>query len=299
MEVRLLLGFRAVAARLNFHRAAEDLRLSQPALSRQVARLEEMIGTPLFHREKRRVTLTPAGEYVWRRSDDWLEQAAVMLRETREVARGERGQLTIGYTEAAMAGFLPGLLARLRKKSTGLALVLRLDHSEALVRQVGQGGLDVAFTSSPGGDKALESREVAREEIGVVLPHEHPLARSPGRIALSALGKEKFILFPARDNPQLHTDIMAACQRAGFLPEVVEEAGTRALAVNLVAAGTGVTFLSERSAHLCGTGTAFKLLRGRDRPWMRFYMVHATPGHNHLLALTRIRSPSTTIKKQD
>lgn len=271
MELRHLKSFQAVADHLNFHRAAGELNLTQPALSRQIAQMEHELGRPLFIRDRKHVELTAAGKHLYRRVGAFLEGVEELMRETREVAEGRRGALAVGYTEASMSSFLPALLRALREALPEVSLHLRQEHSEQLAREVGLGRLDLAFISLPTPDTSLRSTLVAREEIGMVLPDNHRLAGRK-QLALKDLKDERFILFPYRANPSLYTELLASCRRAGFAPREVEEADTRILAVNMVAAGLGVSFLSPHLAHYCGEGTVFRPLK-RPAPVMQFYLV--------------------------
>jgi DNA-binding transcriptional LysR family regulator len=291
MELKHLKSFQAVADHLNFRRAAAEVHVTQPALSRQIAQLEGDVGRALFVRDRRRVALTPAGAYLYRRVGALLESLDELARETREAGEGKRGILSVGYTEASMSSFLPGLLRRVRTTRPDLSLHLRQDHSEQLAREVARGRLDVAFASLPVRDPALSSTLVAHEDIGVVLPEGHVLARVR-EVRLSALADEGFILFPYAANPKLHADLMAACRDAGFTPRVVEEADTRILAVNLVAAGLGISFLGVHLAHLCGSGTVFRPLK-RPRPSMQFHLIEparqAHPVLGEMKAMLQVR----------
>ena len=287
MEWRHLKAFLAVAEHLNFRRAAQELNLTQPALSRQIAQLEGELGHRLFVRDRKRVVVTAAGAYLQRRAGGVLESMEALMRETREAGEGRRGVLAVGYTEATMSGFLPGLLRRLRQARPDLSLHLRQDHSEQLARELERGRLDVVFASQPAEQAGLKSILVAREEIGLVLPEDH---RQAGRreVALKDLSGDGFILFPYEANPRLHADLMAACRSAGFTPRVVEEADTRILAVSLVAAGLGVSFLGAHLAHVCGVGTVFRPIKG-PRPEMRFHLIEplAQP-HPAVLEMKRL-----------
>jgi DNA-binding transcriptional LysR family regulator len=271
MELRHLKSFQAVADHLNFHRAAAAVNLTQPALSRQIAQLESDLGRALFLRDRKHVELTAAGKHLYRRVGVILEGMEELVRETREVGDGKRGPLALGYTEAAMSSFLPGLLRSLRDTLPDVQLHLRQEHSEQLAREVGLGRLDLAFISLPKTDPALESTLVAREEIGMVLPDNHPRAEHK-QLALSDLRSERFVLFPYRANPALYTELLGCCREAGFSPREIVEADTRILAVNMVAAGLGVSFLSEHLAHYCGEGTVFRRLK-RPAPLMHYYLI--------------------------
>ena len=143
------------------------------------------------------------------------------MRETREASEGMRGTLSLGYTEAAMASFLPAMLRDLRDHLSGVMLQLRQEHSDTLVREVVRGRLDAAFISLPTEDLGLRCSLVAREQVGITLPDNHPLAGKK-EISLAQLAREKFILFPYAANPKLYSDILDSCRQAGFVPEVVE-----------------------------------------------------------------------------
>jgi DNA-binding transcriptional LysR family regulator len=189
-----------------------------------------------------------------------------------------------------MSSFLPGLLRKIRSAFPEVSWQLRQDHSESLARDVAGGRLDLAFASLPAKGKELMSTLVAREEIGVVLPEGHWLVKRR-EVPLKLLAEEGFILFPYAANPRLHLDLMSACREAGFAPRVVEEADTRILAVNLVAAGVGISFLGVHLAHVCGSGTVFKPLRA-PRPVMHFHLIeqraHAHPVVGKIKALLAV-----------
>ncbi|MDR2462927.1 MAG: LysR family transcriptional regulator [Verrucomicrobiales bacterium] len=275
VELRLLKSFQALADHLNFHRAAEELHLTQPALSRQIQQLEETIGKPLFRRDKRSVTLTHAGRFLRGRVSGLLTDVTVLVRETREAADGQRGTLALGYTESAMASFLPSLLRSLREKLPHVSVQLKQGHSEQLSREVTLRRLDAAIVSGAGGTP------IATEAMGVVLPDNHPLTVRKA-ISLSALADEKFILFPYQVNPSLHRNIISGCEQAGFFPNIIEEAESRILAVNMVAAGFGVTFLNENLAHYCGQGTAFRPLKV-PKLFMQYCLVEPADGEHPCL----------------
>jgi len=170
-----------------------------------------------------------------------------------------------------MAGFLPDLLRKCRKRFPSLNLRLRSGHSDLLEREVVSGLLDVAVISLPSAQPELVCREVATEKLGVVLPDDHPLAKSK-TVALAKLSNESFILFPYKDNPQLFSDILGACREAGFTPRQVEEVDSRMLAVNLVMAGQGITLLSEKLAPFCPGGVVFRPLV-RPAPLIHYYTI--------------------------
>lgn len=271
MDLRQLRSFLVLGEELNFHRTARRLHLSQPALSRQISQLEEAMGCRLLDRDRKRVELTAAGTYLLTRGQELVESADRLTRELRQGWEPQGQTLSFGYTEAAMAGFLPDLLRKCRKRFPRLNLRLRSGHSDFLEREVASGLLDVAVISLPSIQPELTCREVAAEKLGVVLPDDHSLSKTK-TIALAKLSEEPFILFPYKDNPQLFSDILRACREAGFTPREVEEVDSRMLAVNLVMAGQGITLLSEKLSPFCPDGVVFRPLK-RPAPFIHYYMI--------------------------
>jgi LysR family transcriptional regulator, benzoate and cis,cis-muconate-responsive activator of ben and cat genes len=292
IERRHLRSFLALADHLNFHQAAEELHITQPALSKQIALMEDALGRKLFSREKKRVQLTPSGRYLQRQAPGLLVAFMTLLKETGEAGEGQRGSLAMGYTEAAMASFLPSLLRKIRQRMSGISLHLSQEHSEYLAREVMRGRLDLAFISLPTELSGLKSTLVAQERMGIVLPDDHPLA-GEREVSLKHLARERFILFAYEDNPKLYSDILSWCRGAGFVPQLTDEASTRILAVNQVAAGLGVTFLSEHLSHYCGEGTVFRMLKPTVK--MQFYLVESenlsNPAVQELKMLVKGKNP--------
>ncbi|MEM6822545.1 MAG: LysR family transcriptional regulator [Verrucomicrobiota bacterium] len=271
MELRQLRSFLLVAEHLNFHRAAEALSLSQPALSRQIQQLEVEMECLLLNRTKKKVELTTAGKYLQRHGRKLLSASEQLVGEVKQAWKHGSETLSIGYTEAVMAGVLPHFLKDIRGTHPDVNLRLRPGHSEGLERELARGDLDAALVSLPAHSEDLAQTKISEEKIGVVLPEDHILSKQRS-LTLQQLKDEAFILFPYRDNPRLYSDILQACQQAGFIPRRVEEADSRILAVNMAAAGMGIALLSEQLAHYCGAGTVFRSLQ-KPRPVIHFYLL--------------------------
>lgn len=258
---------------MNLHRAAERLAISQPALTRQIQQLEESLNARLFTRYKKRVELTPSGVYLQRRGQELVDFADRLSGELRQAWRAGEATLSLGYTEAVMSSFLPELLGTFRRKFPSANLRLAAGHSDFLEREVAAGRLDAAFVSLPSTREGLECTEVSTEKMGVVLPQDHTLAGQK-TVSLKRLKNETFILFPYADNPQLHTDIMLACQQSGFTPRHIVESDSRIMAVNMVVSGMGIALLSEKLAHYCTEGAVFRPLQ-QPRPEIHFYLIQS------------------------
>jgi DNA-binding transcriptional LysR family regulator len=146
MELRHLRYFVAVAEELHFTRAAERLHLGQPPLSQQIQALEAELGVALFMRTRRKVSLTVAGERFLLRAREILAAAAEAADEARRAARGEMGELRVGFTASlSMTSFFPALIYDYRLHYPQVALTLREMFSEDQCQALIGGKLDVGF----------------------------------------------------------------------------------------------------------------------------------------------------------
>jgi DNA-binding transcriptional LysR family regulator len=241
-DLRRLRYFVAVAEELHFGRAARRLNVSQPPLSVQIRTLEREIGTPLLIRTQRRVELTEAGRVLLDEARRLLDQAEAAVVHARRAAEGAVGRLTIGFVSTVDYSILPPLVRRFRQKHPGIALkLLELtgDRQQALL-QSGELDLGLSILPSPAAD--LTMRPVFREPLIAAVPASHPLA-GRRRIALRSLAREPFIQFPRELAAGLYDLAIAACQKAGFTPDLAQEAIQMQTILGLVAAGLGVALV--------------------------------------------------------
>jgi DNA-binding transcriptional LysR family regulator len=260
MELRHLRYFVTVAEELHFGRAAQRLHIAQPPLSRQIRDLERELGTELFERGARGVTLTVAGRAFLPEARLTLAQAERAQRTARRAAAGETGRLRVGYVEAATyAGVLPDVLGffRLHLPNIGLSL-FEMDAAQQ-ADAFRDGRIDVGILqSAPAG---LHVERVYADRMDAALPELHPLA-ARARLALADLAAEPIVLFPRAAAPVLYDELVACCRRAGFSPQVVQEAAAWHTIAGLVAAGVGVAFVPRSLAALRRPGVAYRPLRG-------------------------------------
>lgn len=265
MEFRQLRYFVAVAEALHFGRAAERLHLAQPSLSHQIMALERELGVPLFHRTKRRVTLTAAGERFLQEAYAIVDQTERAMALVRQVGRGEIGTLRVGFLSSAAYGSLPRLLRAFQERSPGIRLELREATTPDLQRALEGGEVDIGFfrlddpSALLGAAPALDWQPTQHDPYVVALNANNPLAAEPA-IALAALAHERFVLFPRRLNPGLHDAITRRCRAAGFAPHITQEATLMQTLIALVAAGLGVTFAPASMQVLRLEGVAYRPL---------------------------------------
>jgi DNA-binding transcriptional LysR family regulator len=242
MELRQLKYFQAVARELHFRRAAEQLCIVQPALSRQIRQLEQETGVLLFRRTKRSVQLTDAGKYLYREVEALFERLDVVKGNLASISNGHMGMLRISYAGSAMAELLPAVLTRLQSQwpliQTHLKEMTASEQLEAIV----SGKADVGFLRNPPPDERLLGKVVQRETFSVVLPRQHPVQAASFR-GLGQLAGEPFILPPAQAGELYHQLLQQLCREAGFTPRVVHETVFGDTVMRLVAQGLGVALV--------------------------------------------------------
>jgi DNA-binding transcriptional LysR family regulator len=264
MELRHLRYFVTVAEELHFGRAARRLHLSQPPLSMQIKSLEQELGTPLLARTQRRVELTAAGAVFLKEARDILARVSAASEAARRAARGETGELAVGFVSIADYSVLPPALREFRLRNPGIRLVLREATTDVQLRDLIEERADLGFLLAPVPDERLQVLPLLRERLVAALPERHPAAAGRGRVSLKRLADSPFILTPHHMAPRLHDSIMSFCAEAGFTPRVEQEAVQMQTIISLVSAGLGVSLIPESLRHLGRTGVAYRPLRERS-----------------------------------
>jgi len=190
--LRQLDVFRAVAQNLSFTRAAEQLHLSQPAVSIQVKQLENAIGLPLFEQLGKTLHLTKAGREMLGYASaviELLEDASVAMDDLKGI---QRGQLDISV--ATTAGyFATRLLAAFSKRYPGITISLDVTNRKTLLRQLDHNERDIVIMGEPPNDKALQSEPFMDNPLVMIAPPDHPLADRK-RIPITHFANEQFVV---------------------------------------------------------------------------------------------------------
>jgi LysR family transcriptional regulator, benzoate and cis,cis-muconate-responsive activator of ben and cat genes len=260
-ELRHLVYFHEVAARLHFRRAAEALGVAQPALSRQIAQLEAGVGARLFTRSSRRVELTPAGQALAARLEPLLRPLAGLADEVHAVAGGRVGLVRVAFTGLAMATVLPAILREFHRRHPGIRLALNESPTSIQLAQLQSGDLGCGFFHPDSPTPGLRTCELLRERNGILLPADHALAKRRV-LRLEDLASTPFVLFPRSHNPGFYDRVLAAFASAGIAPRIAEEVWPRVNGVGFVRAGMGATFLCPSEARQLPPEVAFLPLRG-------------------------------------
>ncbi|WP_216634601.1 LysR family transcriptional regulator [Gloeomargarita lithophora] len=248
-----------VAEELHFGRAADRLHITQPALSKQIAKLEKEIGVVLLNRTKRTVQLTSAGQVLLERAKQLLFQADTAVQLARRAAHGEIGHLTIGFTETATHTVLPKLVQVFRRTHPHVELTMLELSTEAQVAALNEDTIDLAFLHPPIDQRGLDLHPILEANFVVVLPPQHSLLQYE-KIVPEALTNESFIIHPRKEGPMLYDGFIQICQAAGFQPKIVKESVSLQMRICLVAAGLGITFAPENLQFLVGDEVVCKPL---------------------------------------
>ncbi|MVW71678.1 LysR family transcriptional regulator [Bordetella sp. 15P40C-2] len=264
MELRHLRYFVAVATELHFTRAARQLGIGQPPLSQQIQQLEREIGTPLFVRDRRGVTLTEAGEAFLAEARQVLEGAERAKESARRIANGEVGTLALGFTvSASIHPYVPRLIRTYRSVYPGVTVTLTEQSTVELVHRVQKGSVDLAFVRAPTAELAgVHVETLLTEPMIAVVPATHKLA-SNHVIELSQLAQETFIFYPRKVGVGLYNAVVQACEAAGFTPSEGIEVPQLTSVVTFVAAGMGVSVIPKTMSQLQAEGVRYLSLTGR------------------------------------
>jgi DNA-binding transcriptional LysR family regulator len=261
-ELRQLRYFVAVAEERNLTRAARRLHIAQQSLSQQIRSLEAQLGVTLFERTTRGVELTELGEVLLREARPVLAQAERAVDAVRRAARGEQGELRVGFLASVANHLMPPLVRSFRERHPGVALHTEDVTIAALVAGLREGSLDAGISRPPLVDD-LESELIASEPVAAVLPDGHPLAERD-ELGLSELAGEPWVLTPRESWPPWHRKYDEEYAQAGYRPRVVQRGSSVQNLLALVAAGVGVTRLAMSSRSLRDSGVSFVPLTGEE-----------------------------------
>lgn len=245
LQTRHLRYFVAVAEELNFHRAAERLHLSQPALWRQIRDLEVEVGTALLERDPRGIGLTRAGVAFLHDCRDLLERMEEAGLRARRIAQGQVGMLHIGFNEiAGRRRELPRFLQAFRRAYPEVSLQLHFLMSQLQIDALRAGDLDAGFLLRHRDERTeFQTVRVGRDDFVLALPRDHVLARKPN-LSLADLSNETLIMPNPRNNAVTHDRLVTALRDAGTMPRIAQFADNENTIMNLVDAGMGLAFLN-------------------------------------------------------
>jgi len=268
MELRHLRYFVAVGEEQHYGRAAQRLRVAQPALSRQIQDLEEEIGFELFDRLPRGVKLSAAGKLFLEDARGILLQVSEAAARAGRVARGQSGTLRVGFTEnASWHGVVPDSFRRFRERQPDAELQLNPLTSLEQMEAVRSGRLDAGFVfNKPKADRELDQVQVSLQHVELAVPKAHPLGKLK-KLRLRDMVDASFVWFPRRESPDFYDRLMHECFRGGLkAPRIVQEAVNEATILSLVLQGMGVGFVNGTARWRCPVGVVILSVTDLNMP---------------------------------
>ncbi|KUJ70636.1 LysR family transcriptional regulator [Streptomyces albus subsp. albus] len=241
MDLPALRCFQAVARHEHISRAAEELRVAQPSVSRTVARLERELGVPLFDRQGRRIRLNRYGAALLRRVDRALHELDDARRELADAAGLHQGSVTVA-AETMLT--LTGTLTAYRAAHPGVAVHLHQVAAPAMPGRLHSREVDFCLASQPLAGPSLRGVDLTREEVLLAVPEDHPLAARE-RVTIAELVDEPFITTrPGQWQRALLERLFA---QQGLRPVITCEGEEPGAIQHLISAGLGVGLLPAMS----------------------------------------------------
>ncbi|WP_322042090.1 LysR family transcriptional regulator [Paraburkholderia sp. J67] len=263
VDLNHLRCFVAVAEELHFGRAAARLFMTQPPLSRQIHLLEEALGLVLFERNSRSVKMTEAGRVYYDDALRILRLADQAADSARRVARGDAGQVTIGFTAVSGYQMVPALLAAAREALPGITVVLREMVSLAQTRALETRAIDLGIMRAQFASRGLAFQLLTREPLMAALPAAHRLAKRR-TIAARDLEDEAFVMYSPDGGKYFHDRIAGLFNAAGVRVRHVQFIDQTHSIVALVRAGLGVAIVPASAQELGFRDVVFRPLWSAD-----------------------------------
>jgi DNA-binding transcriptional LysR family regulator len=240
MDIQQLRNFLVLCNTLNFRKAAEQINIVQPALSRQIQLLEQELGALLFKRTKRTVTITPAGFYYRQEADRILHALHKAATKAAQMHQGEAGEIIIGHASSAMQSVLPAFILKIRDKFAGMRTVLQETANGPMIENILNRETDIGIAPNILVPAEINYKVLYRENFAVLLPKKHKISAA-NFTNLSVFANEDFILPSTSVSSGYVETIYQICQRHGFKPKVVYESAHSAGVQRLVEAGLGIS----------------------------------------------------------
>src|SRR5215472_7665837 len=302
MELRHLRYFLVVGEVLNFTKAAARLHVAQPALSRQVQDLEDEIGVDLLRRSPRGVTLTAEGKLFLEETRELLKRVDESVEKTRALARGEYGDLHIGYIPIPTAEILPRALEAFRKAVPTVKPVLHDLSPDELIAGLRDGTLEVAVMVQPISEQTAEIEfETLRSYVWcVALSRAHPLARLKS-IPLEKLASERLVILSRKGYSEYHRILEHIFAPVSGKPRIAMECDSESSLFMEVEAGRAVALVTTIAKLAAGKRLVYRPLTGTMEAQAvgiaRATKGDVTPaGEKFCEILRKISSGSTAIK---
>ncbi|PPA71034.1 LysR family transcriptional regulator [Jeotgalibacillus proteolyticus] len=241
MEWHQFQYFKTLARIQHVTRAAEILNISQPALSRSIARFEEEIGVPLFEREGRSIRLNHYGEIMLQRVESMMNEFDLGKQEIQDLLEPDHGVVSLGFLHTLSTNLVPDLIASFRTSYPKVHFRLGQGPSHTILKELQSGEYDLCLTMKM--DAPIEWEPLWSEELFAILPIDHPLSGQK-TITLNEIAEESFIHL--KKGYSLRITVERLFEQAGISPRIMFEGDEADTVAGLVAAGLGVSILPSQ-----------------------------------------------------
>ena len=240
MDIQQIKNFLVLCDTLNFRKAAEQINIVQPALSKQIQLLENEVGALLFDRSKRAVVLTEAGIFFQKETHRILQDLNKTIARTAQLHNGEAGEIRVTHASSAMNTVVPSFLVKVKHTWPDLKTIVQETSNFQQIEMLLARKTDIGIAPNILVPPEINSKILYKENFVLILPNNHPLSKKK-LTDLSVLKNETFIL------PQVATGlgyveaILQICQGFGFKPKVAHESAHSIGVLRLVEAGLGIS----------------------------------------------------------
>ncbi len=241
MEIRQLETFVAIARLQSFTKAAEELHLTQPAVTRQIAGLEGELHTRLLERLGRKVELTQAGEALLGYASEILRLTDEAVRSVSERTLGTAGRLSVGANNTTATYILPSILQRFRMRYPGVELSVHTGVSSHVVEMVAANTVDLGIVAYFAPRQGITEMPLADYATGVVVPPHHPLAEAGCPVTAEQLHGQSLILMEQGTNLRSYVDSLLSA--AGVAEQAALELDNVEAIKKMIEAGLGISLL--------------------------------------------------------
>lgn len=242
MEWQQIQYFQVVARVQHITRAAEILSISQPALSRSIARLEEELEVPLFEREGRTIKLNHYGKLFLERADRILKEYQEVKQEIQDLLNPEYGEISFGFMPTLGTYLIPDLISSFRATYSKIDFRFKQNANDSLIKQLKSNEIDFCLVSSIEPNTKVKWIELWKEEIFLIVPSNHRLSTYES-ITLNEIENEAFVLLERGNGLRGIADQLFS--ESGITPNITFEGEEVHTVVAFVAAGLGVTFIPD------------------------------------------------------
>jgi DNA-binding transcriptional LysR family regulator len=225
---------------LHFSRTATRLRMAQSAVSYAIKSLEEKLGTPLFARSKRRVSLTLAGERFREHTQPAIKALEHAVDATRRVGKGQAGRLVLRFTFMSALTVVPRAVVRFQRDYPDVEIDLGPGGSVQQLEAIHAGRCDVGIMPIKRDIEPLATEVIQRSALVAILPAGHPLAKKK-QVRLAELKSQRFVFLKLDSEPQTRGFFLRNCLEAGFQPNIILEIEQLEVLLAMVAAGLGIS----------------------------------------------------------